>query len=257
MLDDMSDVAMDLCLAPLRQQFAGERVGAYIGGVLFELIAMGMVLPLSAGFCVAINMEHSSVAPWFLVPLGAVLALVAAYFFRRGLLLRDPNRTPMLLKLLHDPEDVVWVHSGIAIDYRTAGETVRRTRHVVVLTESGENTSLEVNEHDAARILSALEGYLPHATIGGFSPERMARYREDPSSLRLESRREARGGEHGAGYRDAAVTTARRSAKTLPPPARAPFLAIAAVALALTAAAPPICDLLFPIDPHGGVQPVR
>ena len=87
---------MSSSLNPLRRAVRGDRFGAWIGGVIFQVFAMVCVLPLSPKFCVAINMQDPGGGAWVLGAFGAGLALAGAYFARRGLLARDVNRTPML-----------------------------------------------------------------------------------------------------------------------------------------------------------------
>lgn len=237
-------------LEPLRAAVRKERAGAWLGAILFQAFAMVCVLPLSPRFCALIDMRDPGAGAWILGALGLGLALAGAHFARNALLARDVDRTPLLRKLLHDPEDVVWVHAGSGVDYRVGGSTVNRTRFVSILCESRENGSIEVAEADVEELLGALERHLPHARIGGFDADRLARYLEDPRSLRLEPREPPRGPSDG--YREPARHPARRAG---PPPPRVPYLLVALVAAALTLLAPVVFDVLGPApaleDPWG------
>jgi hypothetical protein len=238
-------------LEPLRAAVRADRAGAWIGAGIFQLFAMACVLPLSPKFCEAINMQSPGGGAWVLGGFGAGLALAGAYFARRALLQRDVDRTPMLRKLLHEPEDVVWVHAGMGVDYRAYGTTVNRTRFVSVLCESRENQSMEVRADAAARILSALEHHLPHATVGGFSQEMLERYKADPSSLRIVPRAPSAREEAG-GYREPATPRKQRPAP--PPEPRAPYVLVALVALALTALAPAAFEAASPATEDDGPE---
>lgn len=230
-------------LDPLRKVLSHERVVTILGAIALEAIAVAVPLPVSPAFCVAINMQNPGGAAYVLWALGIGGALGVAFMVRRAIALRDVDRTAIMIKLLHDPEDVVWVHAGLAIDYRMYGETVSRSRHVVVLTESRDNHLLEMVESQAVRVLSAMETYLPHATIGAFSPEAMARYLAEPASMRLKPRDAAR---EGGSYRDAAVPT---KAKALPAPAASPYWLSALLCVALVLAAPTVASLILGTAP--------
>ena len=225
-------------LDPLRQVFSHERFGLILGALALEAIAIAVVLPVSPAFCVVINMEPPGGAVYVLWALGLGGALGVAFMARRAIALRDVDRTAVMIKLLHDPEDVVWVHAGLRIDYRMYGETVNRSRHVAVLTESRDNHSLEMTESYAQRVLSALETYLPHATVGSFSPEAMARYQAEPASMRRKPRDDAR---EGGAYRDAAVP----KKKVLPAPAASPYWLAALLCVVLVLAAPTVTSLIL------------
>lgn len=230
-------------LDPLRRQVRAERTGSWVGAIVFELFAIGIVLPFSDAFRQAINMAPLGGGAYVLGAFGLGLALTAAWFARRGLLARDVDRTPLMAKLLADPEDVVWVHAGVGVDYRVYGQTTQRTRFVSILCASREgNGSIEVREREVGRVLDALERHLPHATVGGFSQEALARYHEDPESFRLGDEQERR---EGAGYRGAAIAdgAARRKKVALPRPPSAPYLLVAAACAALVPLGPLVCEL--------------
>ena len=239
----MSDAIVGLVsefhpLDPLRQVFSHERIGLILGAIALEAIAIAIVLPVSPAFCVVINMAPPGGAVYVLWAMGLGGALGVAFMVRRAIALRDVDRTALMIKLLHDPEDVVWVHAGFVTEHRMYGETMNRSRHVVVLTESRDNHSIEMTESHAPRVLSALETYLPHATVGSFSPEAMARYKADPTSMRLKPREEAR---EGGAYRDAAVP----KKTVLPAPAASPYWLAALICLALVLVAPTVTSLIL------------
>jgi hypothetical protein len=231
---------MSRALDPLRSALAAERIGAWIGAVVFELCAMGIVLPFSAKFRLLINMGDLKEGAWVIGIFGAGLALAGAWFARKALLQRDIDRTPMMLKLLHDPDDVVWVHAGSGVEYRVYGQTTHRSRFLCVLCESQKNHVLELPERKVREILHELERYLPHARIGDFSQALLAQYRADPKSLRLVDRTDAR---ESAGYRE----PAKPKEKTIPRPLRAPFVLVAIVAVALMWIAPLLYERLAPV----------
>lgn len=228
-------------LDPLRDVLARERLVTALGAVAVELIAMAVVLPASPAFCVAIDMAPPGGAVWVLWAFGVLGALGVAFLVRRVLELRAIDRTPIMIKLLHDPEDVVWVHSGIAIEQRMYGETVNRSRHVAFLTESRDNDSVAMSETDARRVLSAIEDYLPHALVSGFSKEVLQRYEADPASLRRTPRD---GPRKGGSYRDAAGV-AEPAARALPKPVAAPYWLAAVICVALVVVAPTLASLVL------------
>lgn len=243
----MSDAIVGLVpefhpLDPLRQVLSHERIGLLLGAIALEAIAIAVVLPVSPAFCVAINMAPPGGAVYVLWTMGLGGALGVAFMVRRVIALRDVDRTAIMTKLLYDPEDVVWVHAGFATEHRMYGETVSRSRHVVFLTESRDNHSLEMVESHAQRVLSAMETYLPHATVGAFSPEAMARYKAEPASMRLEPRDDAR---EGGAYRDAPVP----KKKVLPAPAASPYWLAALLCVGLVLAAPTVTSLILGTPP--------
>ncbi len=214
------------------------------GALALEAVAVALVLPASPAFCVAINMEDPGGAVYLMWALGIGGALGVALMLRKALALRDIYRTPIMIKLLHDADDVVWVHDGTATENRVYGQTVSRSRHVAFLTESGDNDSIEMAEHAARRVVHAMEAYLPHATVGAFSPDMLARYKADRGSLRRGAASSAR---EGGSYRTAPAT-----AKTvLPKPVSSPYWLSALVCVALVLAGPPIASAVLP----GAKQP--
>lgn len=222
-------------LDPLRDALRGQRTGSWVGAAVFEAFAIGMVLPFSEKFRQAINLAPLGGGAWVLGIFGAGLALTAAYFARKALVLRDLERAPLLAKLLHDPEDVVWVHAGIRVDYRVYGSTTNQTQFVSVLCSSRENASIEVPIRRVRAVLSGLEDHLPHATIGDFSPELLAKYQAEPDALR----RKPRSSE--SSYRE---TAKAKPPVKLPSPPSAPYLAVAAVCCALGALGPWLYELV-------------
>jgi hypothetical protein len=233
----------DLDLLALRSAIEAERRGAWIGAVIFELFAIATVLPFSAKFRVAINLAPLGGGAWVLGTMGAGLALAGAFFARKALLQRDPNRTPMMLKLVHDPEDVVWVHGGVSVAYQVYGATTHRSRFLSVLCASRENCSMELPAQKVEVILRALEHHLPHARVGDFSQALLAQYRADPESVRLVPREEE--ARDASTYREPAPEAKPRK-KNLPLPARAPYVLVALVALALVPIGPLAYDLVAP-----------
>lgn len=229
-------------LDPIRQALSHERIGLIVGALALEAIAIAIVLPASPAFCVAINLSPPGGAVYVLWALGLGGALGVAFMLRRVIALRDVDRTALMIKLLHDPEDVVWVHAGFVTEHRMYGETVNRSRHVFVLTESRDNHSIEMTESHAQRVLSSMETYLPHATVGSFSPEAMARYRAEPASMRSRPRDEAR---EGGAYRDAAVP----KKKVLPAPAASPYWFAALICVALVLAGPALTSVILGTPP--------
>jgi hypothetical protein len=230
-------------LPALRNAIEAERLGAWVGAVFFELFAIAMVLPFSTKFRAAINLAPLGGGAWALGAMGAGLALAGAHFARKALLKRDPYRTPMMLKLVHDPEDVVWVHGGLSVAYQVYGTTTARTRFLAVLCASRDNCSMELPAQKVEVILRALEHHLPHARVGEFSEGLLAKYRADPESVRLVPREEE--ARDAATYREPAPEAKPRK-KNLPSPARAPYVLVALVALAVVPIGPLAYELVVP-----------
>jgi predicted membrane protein len=234
-------------LEPLRGALARERISLLIGAIVLELVAMAFVLPASPAFCTVINMHDPGGAIYIIWAMGVGSALGIAFMVRRVIALRDIDRTPIMIKLRHDPEDVVWVHGGIAVEQRVYGETVSRSRHIAFLTESRDNHSIEMGEHAARRVVHAMETYLPHATVGEFSPKLLERYHADPASLRLKTTSKPREPREGGSYRDAPAEP-KAPAKTkapLPAPTTSPYWLSAIVCVALVLVAPTIASAVL------------
>ena len=237
-------------LPALRSAIEAERRGAWVGAVVFELFAIATVLPFSSKFRAAINLAELGGGAWVLGAMGAGLALAGAFFGRKALLQRDPYRTPMMIKLVHDPEDVVWVHAGLGVAYQVYGATTHRSRFLSVLCATRENCSMELPAQKVEIILRALEHHLPHARVGDFSQALLEQYRADPESLRLVPREHAR---DAAAYREPAPAAKPRT-KNMPPPARAPWVLVALVALALVPIGPLAYELIAPSSADLGPQ---
>lgn len=210
------------------------------GAIALEAVAVALVLPASRGFCRVINMQDPGGAIYLMWAMGIGSALGVAVLLQKALALRDVYRAPVMIKLLHDSEDVVWVHAGSAVtEQQVYGQTVNRSRHVAFLTESGDNHSIEMSEHTAGRVVEAMETYLPHATVGEFSPAMLARYKAEPASLRRSPRTGAR---EGGSYR----TVPGAEATPLPTPASSPYWVSAVVCVVLVLIAPPIASAFLP-----------
>lgn len=89
--------------------------------------------------------------------------------------LGDPRDAKPLRQLRERAQDIVWIYAYVVRN--------KATSYILLRMADGKLVRLPARFGSEDVVLQALGSYLPHATTG-FSPEREAQYRRDPSSLR-------------------------------------------------------------------------
>ena len=89
--------------------------------------------------------------------------------------LGDPKQAKPLQLLRQRSQDIVWMYPLVVPN--------KATSWILLRTSDGKLVRLPTKFGSENAVLAALAAFVSHATAG-FSPEREAQYRRDPSSLR-------------------------------------------------------------------------
>jgi len=175
----------DRPLPELRAFIEFQRTVGFVTAAFLFVTALAFDAPELAWFRAWVNMQSPPAGiEWVLRVMALLTAIGGVFIFRSAWKVRDPEDHPLLGLLLRRPESVVWVAALGGVEHRVNGVAVSRSRHLIVYTDARTTESMDVPDGRIDAILDELEAYLPHATFG-FSPDRLAHWREDPASLRV------------------------------------------------------------------------
>jgi hypothetical protein len=125
-------------------------------------------LPLALISSLALDPPEQNL--WLLCVVAGLLGML---FFIPAL--GNPRDAKPLRLLRERAQDIVWTYAFVVRN--------RATSWLLLRMADGKSVRLPAKFGSENAVLDALAPYLPHATFG-FTPEREAQYRRDPSSLR-------------------------------------------------------------------------
>ncbi len=114
--------------------------------------------------------------------MSGLFLLAAVVLFWVALYKSSPNRSPLILALLHQPDDVVWLYQKSTSVNVDGIEAPVASTNLIARLADGSTVAVTVNKGKAAALMSALQTLAPRAAIG-FSDEREARFKVNPRSL--------------------------------------------------------------------------
>jgi hypothetical protein len=142
------------------------------------------VLTLGLGALIVLGQDDDATATLMIVAwvFGILFGVVGVALLWVAAVKLSPRRSPLLVALRERPADLVWLYTQDVV-VRVSGAALPPRNCVVhVKFADGKSLGLNLKKTKEAEVLGAIRQLAPSAVFG-YSPEREARFKQDPRSM--------------------------------------------------------------------------